>query len=134
MFNCDELNLWKNCESILLERNFRQGEGAWLQMLNRLRIGEPTEQDIKTLEDRPSTLLSKEQYDKAIHLFYTNLEVHKHNVDILNAIEEELEEIVARLFEPQGYKVGCLKYRILIPYIRHVTNFQFLLLNIFKSR
>ena len=108
MFNCDELNLWKNCESILLERNFRQGEGAWLQMLNRLRIGEPTEQDIKTLEDRPSTLLSKEQYDKAIHLFYTNLEVHKHNVDILNAIEEELEEIVARLFEPQGYKVGCL--------------------------
>ena len=79
-----------------------------MQMLNRLRIGEPTEQDIKTLEDRPSTLLSKEQYDKAIHLFYTNLEVHKHNVDILNAIEEELEEIVARLFEPQGYKVGCL--------------------------
>ena len=33
-FDCEELNLWNNCESVLLETNFRQGEGAWTQMLN----------------------------------------------------------------------------------------------------
>ena len=35
MFHSKKLNLWNNCESVLLETNFRQGEGSWTQMLNR---------------------------------------------------------------------------------------------------
>ena len=35
MFHSKKLNLWNNCESVLLETNFRQGEGTWTQMLNR---------------------------------------------------------------------------------------------------
>merc|ERR1712020_285152 len=58
MFDTEELNLWNNCDSVLLETNFRQGEGAWTQMLNRIRIGEQTDEDIKILEKRLSTLLS----------------------------------------------------------------------------
>ena len=64
MFQSKELNLWENCQSVLLETNFRQGEGAWLQMLNRIRVGEATDEDIKILESRPSSLLSKEEYNK----------------------------------------------------------------------
>ena len=37
-------------------------EGAWTQMLNRIRVGEPTSDDIRTLESRPSTLLKKQEY------------------------------------------------------------------------
>ena len=104
MFHTKELNLWQNFESILVETNFRQGEGAWTEMLNRIRIGEPTEVDITTLEKRPSTLLSKSEYEKAIHLFYTNFEVNTHNDNMLNLLKEVLEEIEANLMAPRGYK------------------------------
>ena len=104
MFKCEELNLWKNCESVLLEKNFRQGEGAWTQMLNRIRVGEQTLDDIKILENRPASLLSKKQYDDAIHLFFTNLEVNGHNDYMLNSLEEILEEISANVMHSRGYK------------------------------
>ena len=104
IFNSPELNLWQNCQSVLLEKNFRQGEGSWNQMLNRIRLGEPTQEDIAILEGRPSSLLSKDEYNKAIHLFYTNIEVNDHNNNILNSLEQELQEIVASLLTPKGYK------------------------------
>merc|ERR1712020_480708 len=59
MFESDELNLWNKCESVLLETNFRQGEGVWTQMLNRIRVGEQTDEDVKILEQRLASLLSK---------------------------------------------------------------------------
>ena len=104
MFHSQELNLWQNCQSVLLEKNFRQGESSWNQMLNRIRIGEPTEEDLLILKNRPSSLLSKDEYDNAIHLFFTNIEVNAHNNSILNSLEYELEQIVANLFTPKGYK------------------------------
>ena len=61
MFNSPELILWNNCESILLETNFRQGEGTWNQMLNRIRVGEQTSEDLKILESRPASLLTKKR-------------------------------------------------------------------------
>ena len=69
MFKSKELNLWENCQSVLLETNFRQGEGPWLEMLNRFRIGEATDEDIKILESRQSSLLSDTEYNNATHLF-----------------------------------------------------------------
>ena len=68
MFESEELNLWQNCESVLLETNFRQGKGQWLDMLNRFRIGEATEEDTKILKSRPSSLLSEAEYNEASHL------------------------------------------------------------------
>ena len=49
MFDSDELNLWNKCESVQLETNFRQGEGAWTQLLKRIRVGEQTDVDVKKL-------------------------------------------------------------------------------------
>ena len=82
MYESEELNLWQNCESVLLETNFRQGKGQWLDMLNRFRIGEATEEDIKILESRPSSLLSEAEYNEASHLCYTNNETNNHNGDM----------------------------------------------------
>ena len=104
LFLSDEFNLWNNCESVLLETNFRQGEGAFTELLNRIRVGEHTDEDIATLEKRPSSLLSKQQYNDAIHLFYTNLEVNGHNESMLNLLEGILETIAASLLIPKGYK------------------------------
>ena len=103
IFYCSETNLWQNCESILLEKNFRQGEGEWTQVLNRIRLGEATNDDIKLLENRPSSLLSKKEYDDAIHLFFTNLEVNGHNNYMLNSLNEFLEEIAANMMYSKGY-------------------------------
>ena len=102
MFHSKELNLWNNCEPILLETNFRQGEGAWTQMLNRIRVGEQTEEDLSILESRIITL-PKELRDKAIHLFFTNLEVNEHNESMLNSLEKKVYEIFANLLAPKGY-------------------------------
>ena len=104
MFSSDELNIWNNCQSVLLEKNFRQGEGIWKQMLNRIRVGEQTEEDLITLRKRPSSLLSKLEREKAIHLFYTNVEVNSHNEYMLNTLEHQLQEIAANLLTPRGYK------------------------------
>ena len=49
-------------------------------------------------------VVSKDEYEKAIHLFFTNLEVNTHNRNILNLLEEELQEIIANLLTPKGYK------------------------------
>ena len=48
--------------------------------------------------------MSKEEYDNAIHLFYTNIEVNEHNIYMLNSLEEMLEEIAANLLLPKGYR------------------------------
>ena len=104
MFKSKELNLWENCESVLLETNFRQGQGPWLEMLNRIRIGEATDEDIEILESRQSSKLSTSEYNKATHLCFTNAEVNKHNLEMLNLLDEELEEVEANLQTPKSYK------------------------------
>ena len=104
MFFSNELNLWNNCQSLLLEKFFRQGEEAWTQMLDRIQIVEPTEEDLKLIRSRPSSLLSKAEREKAIHLFYTNIEVNSHNEYMLNTLEDQIKEIVANLLIPRGYK------------------------------
>ena len=73
-------------------------------MLNRIRLGETTDEDLKILNGRPASLLSKKEYNEAIHLFYTNLEVNEHNISMLNLLEGLLEEISANLMAPKGYK------------------------------
>ena len=104
LFKSKELNLWNNMESVLLETNFRQGEGEWTQMLNRIRVGKQTDKDMKKLNDRPYTLLTKEEFDDAIHFFCTNLEVNEHNNYRLNALEDLLEEMKASMMHSKGYK------------------------------
>merc|ERR1711974_344544 len=81
------------------------GEGPWLSLLNRGRIGEPTEDDIKMLENRPSSLLSEAEYNEASHLCFTNKEINTHNENMLNrALQDEiLEEVVASIKHPPSY-------------------------------
>ena len=96
-------NLWLNLEVVILRQNYRQGEGdPWTDLLNRLRIGELTPEDIEVLEFwRRHVNLSEDDYNNAIHLFYSNIEVFNHNLARLNALEGELFEIEARIEVPR---------------------------------
>ena len=67
-----------------------------------VRIGEPTSDDIKVLEKRKHTLLTKEEYDDAIHIFYTNIEVLEHNVYKLGLLKTDKAESKATWDPPKG--------------------------------
>ena len=59
-------DLWNKLEVVVLKTNFRQGEGdPWTELLNRVRIGEPTSEDIEVLRSRKHTLMTKSQYEKS---------------------------------------------------------------------
>ena len=96
-------NLWANCQVVYLKTNFRQGEGnPWTELLNRVRIGKPTEEDINLLKSRKPTLLNKEQKQKAAHLYFKNKDVMSYNRSMLRTISKELYEIQAKLNVPKG--------------------------------
>ena len=49
-------DLWQNLQVVVLKRNFRQGEGdPWTDLLNRARVGESTDEDIKLLSSKKHT-------------------------------------------------------------------------------
>ena len=110
LFTSKELNLWENMESILLSTNFRHGQGLWQKLLNRARVGACTKEDIDILQSRPSSKLTRHEYNQAIHVFYQNKEVDNHNLQLLEYLESELVEIPADLFPPKGYKPKTGKY------------------------
>ena len=84
----EEKSLWHSMEPVTLKDNHRQGEGSeWTQTLNRLRIGEPTDDDIALLKSRCITKLCKHYPHDACHLSYTNKEVSDHNNQKLNTLK-----------------------------------------------
>ena len=96
-------DLWKKLNVAVLKTNFRQGEGdPWTELLNRVRIGAQTEDDIKVLKSRKHTLLEKKQYKKALHLFYRNIDVYNHNNNLLNSLPGNFFVIKAKFNIPRA--------------------------------
>ena len=84
-------DLWNNLEVVLLKPNYRQGQDReWTELLNRVRIGEPSVEDIEVLKSRDHKFLSKKDYQSATHLFYTNRESTQHNTQMLNTVDKDL--------------------------------------------
>ena len=89
-------NLWRQFTVVHLEENHRQGEDkTYGDLLNRLRVGEHTEEDIELLrtrivpEDDPAL-------SDALHIYGTNAKVNSRNDAKLNDIPGELFKIKAR--------------------------------------
>ena len=78
LFNSSE-NLWNNFEVVTLNKNFRQGVSKLRQCLDRIRIGELSDEDIELLETRRLSKFPNLDTNEASHVFYTNLEVDNHN-------------------------------------------------------
>ena len=98
-------DLWGQSEVVVLKTNFRQGEGdPWTELLNRVRIGKPTTEDIKLLASRKSSELTKDAYEKATHVFFRNIDVLTHNKKLLKTLGTSLLEIEAKYEIPKGLK------------------------------
>ena len=98
-FSSDVCSLWESFEPIVLQKNHRQGDGKeWANLLNRFRQGEITPDDKKILKSRQTTdsLLDKD----TMHIMYTNLEVSRHNDEMLKTIDGPLVSIKAKLTGP----------------------------------
>ena len=84
--------LWKKFECINLEMNHRQGEDReYAAMLNRIRVGEETKEDIEQLKSKAKKEDHRDikQEKNAICLFGTNKNVNKVNNRRLKQLKEE---------------------------------------------
>ena len=89
-------DLWKLFTVVNLEENHRQGEDKiYGDLLNRVRTGDQTDEDIALLNTRvrPSTDPS---VNNAIHIYGTNAKVNARNNAKLDEIEGELFTIKAK--------------------------------------
>ena len=86
---------WKSFEVITLEENHRQDEDrSYADILNRIRVGEVNDEDIKILESRVRPL-GHPDLEGAMYLACTNASVSMHNRNRLNEIEGQLITIEA---------------------------------------
>ena len=113
-FECDPL--WEKFDVIFLEKNHRQeSDHEYADILNRIRIGEPSEHDIKKLMDR---VRPKNHPDLkgAMVITCTNEAVNTENRKCLNKVNGELIEVEAinihptiKNFKPAISKKGTVK-------------------------
>ena len=108
--------LWSQLDVIILEENHRQdGDHEYANILNRIRIGEPTEHDVEILNQRVK-LKKNLDLEGAMVIDCKNLGVGKHNKKQLNKMSGELIEIEAinihplyKDFKPPISKKGTVK-------------------------
>ena len=107
-------NLWRLFTVVNLEENHRQGEDKiYGDLLNRVRTGHHTEEDIALLNTRvfPNTDPS---LNDAIHVYGTNAKVNARNKAKLSEIDGELYTIKAKnasrtVKKFKVNKAGCIK-------------------------
>ena len=110
-------NLWEKFESITLKTNHRQGEDmVYANLLNRVRIGEHTDEDIETLKTRVFPRNSSELPPDALLITGTNQIVKSFNDRRINDLPGELIVITADvqsktrgIFKPKLGNAGQIK-------------------------
>ena len=108
-------DLWKLFTVVNLEENHRQGEDkTYGDLLNRVRIGEHTEEDIALLQTRVRSRSDPTLDPDALHIYGTNAKVNARNTAKLDEIGGELFSIRAknasrtvRKFKTNN--AGCIK-------------------------
>ena len=107
-------DLWRLFTVVNLEENHRQGEDKiYGDLLNRVRTGDHTDEDIALLETRVRPRTDPSLND-AIHVYGTNAKVNARNSAKLDEIEGELFTIMAKNASRtvktfQKNKAGCIK-------------------------
>ena len=83
-------SLWNMFQVVILRTNHRQGEDkVYADILNRIRTGEFTEDDVKTLESRVRPLNHSDIPQNALVVTCTNKEVNRINEERLMTIEQK---------------------------------------------
>ena len=91
---------WNTFDVILLEQNHRQGEDhLYAEMLNRIRVGEQTEEDMNSLKDRIRPEGHRD-LEGAMYVTCTNKSVQKMNDIRLSELKTELYIVEATNIHP----------------------------------
>ncbi len=101
--------LWEKFEPYLLQHNHRQGESKdWANSLNRIREGILTDNDELVLRSR----ITEEPFliEDAMHVFYTNKEVHDHNTKMLEQLTTKAKDFNAIHILPKGFSTRTTKH------------------------
>ena len=89
-------DLWKLFTVVSLEENHRQGEDkVYGDLLNRVRTGDQTSEDIALLETRVRSSIDP-SLNNAVHIYGTNAKVNARNNAKLDEMEGELFTIRAK--------------------------------------
>ena len=87
-------SIWKKFDVVILKHNHRQGEDKiYANILNRLRMGEVTEEDIKMLETRVRPQNHPDLPKNALVVTCKNSEVNQINEDRLKLIDAKEYEV-----------------------------------------
>ena len=79
-----ESYLWQKFDVSLLTTNHRQADDkTWAEILNRIRIGQPTDADIDALKQRTTV---DTPFDTALRIFPTRKQVKEYNDERLNVL------------------------------------------------
>ena len=109
------MNLWKLFTVVNLEENHRQGDDKiYGDLLNRVRTGAHTEEDIALLQTRVRQKSDPTLDSNALHIYGTNAKVNARNNAKLEEIEGEMFTIKARNSSRTVRKfnvnnAGCIK-------------------------
>lgn len=87
--------------TVTLKQNFRQSDAKFLQLLQRIRLGEHTEEDVTLLRTRLVSKLkkSKEDMEGAVHLVASNRQAQEINRINLNKNAEKVIKYDATFIE-----------------------------------
>ena len=115
---CELRNLWHLFTIINLEENHRQEDDkSYADLLNRVRIGRFTDEDIESLRTRVKKEDSKEikNYTNDLHIYGTNKKVNARNKLKLEEMKGRLYTIKAgnnsrmlKAFKPKVDNAGCV--------------------------
>ena len=103
----EEDSLYHQFQTIFLKHNHRQGSSSiWASVLNRIRTGDQTDEDIALLQIRyvSESDLEKMDLKNASYAYYRNFDVHEHNIKMLNLLPSEDVVLPSVQTLPKGYK------------------------------
>ena len=116
---CELRNTWEMFIVVNLEENHRQGDDkSYADLLNRVRVGEFTDEDIEVLRTRVRSEDDEEiqKHNNDLHIYGTNKKVNERNKSKLEEKEGRLYTIKAannsrmiRNFKPPVNNAGCVK-------------------------
>ena len=97
--------LWKKFKLVELNEVMRQNDDlSFAQLLNRVRTGSQTEEDIQILQQRDVSLYSN--IDCHLHLFCANRDVDEHNLKMLNQLPSPIKTLSAIDNVPKSQKIS----------------------------
>ena len=91
-------NLWQMFTVVILEKNHRQGEDkSYADLLNRVRVGQLTDEDIDVLKRRVRKEDDEEikKHSNELHIYGTNKKVNERNKSMLEEKKGRLYTIKA---------------------------------------